>query len=227
MEGWMDQSSTEKWWGAWGFQRRASVFAAKGIWYRISGQAILYLSALPSERVLHSTGSLLRAADASGEEVEKFRISSSTNGGMRRTFRFWGSDSGYGICWKDSCSPLAFSPPRKGHAWIPGVVLVRTLQKRCTEPGVGDRCISDASETREVLDRNLAIHRCKQSLAQASWYWFVCLENVMDAWWEISELKEISTVPKVYVVLWDSIDRLITYGPSKLIFPGVLSFYIF
>ena len=129
MEGWMDQSSTEKWWGAWGFQRRASVFAAKGIWYRISGQAILYLSALPSERVLHSTGSLLRAADASGEEVEKFRISSSTNGGMRRTFRFWGSDSGYGICWKDSCSPLAFSPPRKGHAWIPGVVLVRAQQK--------------------------------------------------------------------------------------------------
>ena len=110
-------------------------------------------------------------------------------------------------------------------AWIPGVVLVRALQKRCTEPGVGDRCISDASETREVLDRNLAIHRCKQSLAQASWYWFVCLENVMDAWWEISELKEISTVPKVYIVLWDSIYRLTTYGPSKLILPEVLSFY--
>ena len=136
---------------------------------------------------------------------------------------------GCGCAWaKTSCSySMAFSQPRKGHAWIPGVVLVRALQKRCTEPGVGDRCISDASETREVLDRNLAIHRCKQSLAQASWYWFVCLENVMDAWWEISELKEISTVPKVYIVLWDSIYRLTTYGPSKLIFPGVLSFYIF
>ena len=133
--------------------------------------------------------------------------------------------SGHGAWTKTSCSySMAFSQPRKGHAWIPGVVLVRALQKRCTEPGVGDRCISDASETREVLDRNLAIHRCKQSLAQASWYWVVCLENVMDAWWEISELKEISTVPKVYIVLWDSIYRLTTYGPSKLIFPEILSF---
>ena len=136
--------------------------------------------------------------------------------------------SGLGAWTKTSCSySMAFSQPRKGHAWIPGVVLVRALQKRCTEPGVGDRCISDASETREVLDRNLAIHRCKQSLAQASWYWFVCLENVMDAWWEISELKEISTVPKVYIVLWDSIYRLTTYGPSKLIFPGSCLFTSF
>ena len=109
-------------------------------------------------------------------------------------------------------------------AWIPGVVLVRALQKCCKEPGLGDRCISDASEPREALFRNLAIHRCKQSLAQASSYWVVCLENVMDAWWEFSELKEISTVPKVYIVLWDSIYRLTTYGPSKLIFPEVLSF---
>ena len=45
------------------------------------------------------------------------------------------------------------------------MVLVRALQKcHCIEPGVGDRCI--LHEPREVFDRNLAIHRCKQSLAQ-------------------------------------------------------------
>ena len=51
---------------------------------------------------------------------------------------------------KTSCSySMAFSQPRKGHAWIPGVVLVRALQKcYCMESGVGDRCILHASDPR-------------------------------------------------------------------------------
>ena len=111
-------------------QQRASGFAAKGIWYLTSDEmslASVYFS-------IGAHASLKKDLFCEPQMLQerrwrKFRISSSTNGGMRRTFRFWGSDSGYGICWKDSCSPLAFSQPRKGHAWIPGVVLVRAQQK--------------------------------------------------------------------------------------------------
>ena len=58
-------------------------------------------------------------------------------------------------------------------------MLVRALQKRCTEPGVGDRCISDASEPREVLDRNLC-HSSLQAIFGSGELILGCLSGECD-----------------------------------------------
>ena len=115
---------------------KGTPFSTKGIGFRCKGHLISYVWRDEScicllfhwSACFTQKGSLLRAADASGEEVEKiphFFIDKQwwRNGRQR------GSDSGCGIWWKRSCFPLAFSQPRKGHAWIPGVVLVRAQQK--------------------------------------------------------------------------------------------------
>ena len=115
---------------------KGTPFSTKGIGFRCKGHLISYVWRDEScicllfhwSACFTQKGSLLRAADASGEEVEKiphFFIDKQwwRNGRQR------GSDSGCGIWWKRSCFPLAFSQPRKGHAWIPMVSIVRAQQK--------------------------------------------------------------------------------------------------
>ena len=120
--------------------------------------------------------------------------------------------SGHGAWTKTSCSySTAFSQPRKGHAWIPEMVLVRALQKRCTEPGVGDRCISDASETREVLDRILPF-----IVASNLWLRRVGIGLfVWRMWWmHDGKFRSSKRYPR-YRSYGEVV--LTTYGPSKLI----------
>ena len=139
------------------FVQRASKFRAKGIF--TSGYALRMCKLLHRSVRRHGgTSSARRRSFIRG--VEKFRISSPalqlhkrTSSARRRSFRrgggetqrifidnerrrcmYGGFQSVYGSFKNLRCSyyRMAFSQPRKGHAWIPTAVVVRAQQKCST-----------------------------------------------------------------------------------------------
>ena len=106
----------------------------KGIWvYEQRARRSLQRASLWLERNTHgwSPGELFLREDAS-HSVVCFRRWSTSFGGS-------GGSSHYEVALMQRMAPvprfhvsvLAFSQPRKGHAWIPDLVLVRVQQKKC------------------------------------------------------------------------------------------------